>query len=77
MITTKLLTNREIAEHLGVSNQTVSKWIREKKLPQPKRAGRICRHRLDDVYAAIVEHQLYCTDDVRELAERSVSEPVT
>ena len=43
----RLLSPLEVAEQLGVSDQTVYNWIREKRLPATKIARSVCVRRSD------------------------------
>ena len=47
----KLLTCEQVAERYSVKIETVWEWIRLKKLPAIKIAGRTCRIRTEDLIA--------------------------
>ena len=52
---TPLLTARDVAERLGVSAETVLRWVRDGKLPAIKLPGGAIRVREDEIEAWLKE----------------------
>jgi excisionase family DNA binding protein len=54
-MTGRLLTAREVADLLGVSTETVLRWVRQGKLPAIKLPGGAVRFREDEVDGWLME----------------------
>lgn len=53
---TRLLTAREVAEHLGVSPDVLLRWVRASKIPAVKLPGGGIRFREEDLEEWLEEH---------------------
>jgi excisionase family DNA binding protein len=60
-----LLTAREIGDLLGVSTETVLRWVRQGKLPAIRLPGGAIRFREDEVEAWIAERATKVADSAR------------
>jgi excisionase family DNA binding protein len=49
------LTAREVADLIGMSNETVLRWVRQDKLPAIRLPGGAIRFREDDIEAKLAE----------------------
>ena len=61
----RLLSKRELAATLGVSERTIENWLAQKRIPQLRLSARLTRFSLPKVEAALARYE------VREVGRRS------
>jgi excisionase family DNA binding protein len=54
----RLLSKRELAAVLGVSQRTIENWLAQKRIPQLKFSARLTRFNLPKVEAALEKFEL-------------------
>ena len=57
-LTKTLLTKRELAAMLGVSERTIENWIAEKRIPRLRLSARLTRFNLPRVEAALARYEV-------------------
>ena len=54
----RLLSKRELAATLGISQRTVENWCAQKKIPQLRLSARLTRFSLAKVEAALARYEI-------------------
>ncbi len=57
-ITKQLLSKRELAAVLGISERTIENWLAEKRIPRLKLSARLTRFSLPKVEAALARYEV-------------------
>ena len=60
----RLLSKRELAQVIGVSQRTIENWLAQKRIPQLRLSARLIRFSLPKVEAALARYE------VREIGGR-------
>ena len=66
----KLLSKREVAQHLGVSPRTIDNWIADQRIPYLKLSPRVVRFDPNQVAGALARCQVRAVREVNGLRKR-------